>query len=65
MRILIVLLVLLVGCSSKKPEGLRTVDLLPGHTRSQHEATSQGVMITSQGTVSSQAGLEMRQFLAK
>lgn len=59
MRILSVLLVFLVGCSSKKPEGLRTVDLLPGHTRSQHEAKSKGVMITSQGTVSSQAGLEM------
>jgi gamma-glutamyltranspeptidase/glutathione hydrolase len=58
-RILSVLLLFVVGCSNRPEEKLRTVPLFPGHTRAQHEANSKGVMITSQGTVSSQAGLEM------
>lgn len=57
MRLLSFLLVLLTGCASETK--LRTVPVFPGHSQSQHEASSPGVMITSQGNVSSQAGLEM------
>ena len=52
-------LVTLISCSGSNSSKLKQVPLLPGHTRAQHEARSLGAMITSQGTVSSQAGLEM------
>ena len=58
MRMLSYLLILLVGCSSQTTK-LRVSPVFPGHSQSQHEASSSGVMITSQGNVSSQAGLEM------
>lgn len=56
---LLLLSLILVACSGTHQETLRTASLLPGHKRSQHEATSNGFMITSQGTVSSSAGFEM------
>lgn len=49
----------LIACSGSQHPKVKQVPLLSGHTRAQHEAFSQGAMITSQGTVSSQAGLEM------
>lgn len=58
MRLLSYSLVLLLSsCASENR--LRTVPMFPGHSQSQHEASSTGAMITSQGNVSSQAGLEM------
>jgi gamma-glutamyltranspeptidase/glutathione hydrolase len=56
---LLLLSFFVVACSGTHQETLRTASLLPGHKRNQHEATSQGFMITSQGTVSSSAGFEM------
>lgn len=56
---LFVVLFVLVACSGTYSDSLRTTPLLPGHKRTQHEATSSGFMITSQGTVSSSAGFEM------
>lgn len=50
----IILLLVLVSCSS-----FRTRDLLPGHTKSQHESWSDNIMIATQGVGSTQAGLEM------
>lgn len=57
----VIWLAVLVGCSAmvEKDSKPRTVPLFPGHSLAQHEASSNGVMITSQGNVSSQAGLEM------
>lgn len=56
---LFLVLLVLAGCSGTYSDSLRTIPLLPGHKRTQHEATSSGFMITSQGTVSSSAGFEM------
>ncbi|MBY0517020.1 MAG: gamma-glutamyltransferase [Bacteriovoracaceae bacterium] len=55
----LIFLVILSACGGPQKTKLRLAPLLPGHERSQHEAKSSGMMITSQGTVSSQAGLEM------
>ncbi len=52
-------IVLLVSCSGSQAPKIKLASLIPGHERSQHEAFTQGAMITSQGRVSSQAGLEM------
>lgn len=59
MRMLSAFLILLVGCAGTQSEKLRVAPLFPGHQHSQHEAQAPKVMITSQGQVSSQAGLEM------
>ena len=38
---------------------LKTVDLLPGHSRHQHKAVSERLMIATQGEATTNAGLEM------
>ena len=38
---------------------LKTVDLLPGHSRHQHESVSERLMIATQGEATTNAGLEM------
>ncbi len=52
-------LFVLISCSGSQTPKIKLAPLLDGHSRAQHEAYSAGAMITSQGTVSSQAGLEM------
>jgi gamma-glutamyltranspeptidase / glutathione hydrolase len=53
------LMMMFVMSCSREHSGLMKAKLIDGHERSQHEAFSSGAMITSQGTVSSLAGLEM------
>lgn len=53
------ILLLLISCSGSQTPKLKLASLLEGHEKEQHEAFSKGAMITSQGAVSSQAGLEM------
>ncbi len=48
------LLLSIVACS-----GLRTRDLIKGHTQEQHESYSDNIMIATQGVGSTRAGLEM------
>lgn len=56
----IILGLMALSCHQKDPlKDLKTVSLLPGHTREQHEFLAKNHIIASQGVASSQAGLEM------
>jgi len=57
MKIIYLLLFSLIACSSSKK--ISSVDLIKNHTRDQHEAFSEKIMITSQGKESTKAGIKM------
>lgn len=56
-----IIFIFLYGCSTFGPEPVYQVELLPGHTRSQHEAYAKKAMVSTQGEASTRAGIKMLQ----